>query len=71
MKIAKKAIIETYFLVGGDIKDRRKSLGLSGAEVARRVGISAVYYWELEKGRKNTCSIAVYKRLCKVLGAEP
>lgn len=33
------------------LKQKRKDLGMSGAEVGRRMGITTQHYWNLENGR--------------------
>ena len=50
------------------IKKLRTNLGLSMAEVARRVGVSKAYISDIEKGREP--SVQTLARIAEVLGAD-
>ncbi len=53
--------------LGGAIRDRRKSLGLTLAEMAKRTGVSLGYLSQIELG-KNSASIETLYRICLGLG---
>lgn len=48
----KKIIVEYDNYATPKLKARRVQLGLSYAEVARRLGFSTTYYWEIENTGK-------------------
>lgn len=49
------------------IRGLRKLKGLSGITVAQRLGISAQYYYDIEKGRRNLSS-EIAAKLAKIFG---
>ncbi|MDQ3914260.1 MAG: helix-turn-helix transcriptional regulator [Actinomycetota bacterium] len=55
-------------LLGARIAERRKDLGWSLAEVARRTGLSRAYIHALEKGRGKRPGADVVRKLEEVLG---
>ncbi|NTX15469.1 helix-turn-helix transcriptional regulator [Myxococcus sp. CA056] len=57
-------------VIGCAARVARKRLGLTQAEVARRVGIVLTVYNRLERGRMQP-SVSTLHRLCEVLDASP
>lgn len=53
--------------MAGFIATRRKELGLSLDEVARRAGCTKSHVWELEKGRTANPTIGIALALCDAL----
>ena len=53
--------------LGIALRDRRKALGLTLADMARRTGVSLGYLSQIELG-KNSASIETLYRICLGLG---
>jgi transcriptional regulator with XRE-family HTH domain len=54
--------------MNGKLVKIRRQKGMTQAEVAKRSGVSRGYLAQLEVGHKSAPSVAVLKRLAKVLG---
>jgi len=52
------------------LTDRRKELGLSGAELARRVGITPAHLHDIESGRIAAPGVHVGLRLAEALDVD-
>lgn len=57
--------------VGKTLKNARKSLRLTQAEVADKVGISSNYYSMIERGEKENPGTKIMKAIAKVLKLQP
>jgi transcriptional regulator with XRE-family HTH domain len=57
-------------LLGRQLRSHRRSLRLSQAEVARRLGVSTTYVQNVEAGRCNI-TVGQLARICEALGAFP
>lgn len=53
------------------VYERRKKLGLTQSQVARRAGISACYVAQLENSRSRTVRARAVQRVARVLGLKP
>jgi transcriptional regulator with XRE-family HTH domain len=52
------------------LTNRRKELGLSGAELARRVGITPAHLHDIESGRITAPGVHVALRLAETLSVD-
>ena len=57
-------------LLGRNVRDRRKQLGLSQEELAFRAGMKRSYLSDLERGARNP-TVRALGRLAEALGAAP
>lgn len=53
--------------VGKTLKKVRKSMGLTQAQVAKKVGISSNYYSMIERGEKENPGTNIMTKIAKVL----
>lgn len=60
-------LIRTTADLGAAIRDRRKSLGLSQDELARRVGVGRQWVIAVEHGKPGA-ELALVLRVCDVIG---
>lgn len=56
---------------GKRIRERRKALGLTLAELAARVGINPAHLWRMETGRSSNPNAQTLGRLADALGVAP
>lgn len=52
------------------LRDVRESQGLNYSEVAQKVGISTVGYWQIENGKRGA-SYSTMVKLAQVFGMKP
>lgn len=57
--------------IGKRIKALREAAGLSGSELARRIGVKPPSLWEIEAGETKTIKAATLMRLSEALNADP
>lgn len=55
-------------MIGERIAERRKQIGWSRLELARRLGVNPARIYELEGGAKTDCNLSTARRLARVLG---
>ncbi|MGH7203833.1 MAG: helix-turn-helix transcriptional regulator [Candidatus Levyibacteriota bacterium] len=53
--------------VGKSLRKARKSLGLTQAQVAEKVGISSNYYSMIERGERENPGSSIMTKIAKVL----
>lgn len=81
-RISKKVLLVTAFTlvytirmtaqkVGKTLKNARRSLGLTQAEVADKVGISSNYYSMIERGERESPGTKIMTAIAKVLKLQP
>lgn len=59
-----------YRLLGANIRQRRRALGLTQESLAAQVGISASFLGHIERGSR-TLSVDTLLSLCRALGVTP
>jgi len=55
-------------MIGEKIATRRKQLGLTQTDLARKIGIASSRISEFENGIKTDCNLSTAKRLARALG---
>ena len=57
--------------IGKALKKARKSLGLTQAQVAEKVGISSNYYSMIERGERENPGSNIMSKIAKMLNLKP
>ena len=57
-------------MFGGRVREMRRRLGLTQADVAERAGVSLKYLSQIERGTRNP-TLAVLIHLSRALGSKP
>ena len=55
-------------MIGDKVAEKRKQLGWSRIELARRLGVDPTRIYELEHGLRTDCNVSTARRMARVLG---
>lgn len=55
-------------MIGERIAERRKELGWTPYELARRAGLDVARIYEFERGDKTDCTVSTARRIARALG---
>ena len=61
----------TDIKTGKTLKKARKSLGLTQAQVAEKIGISSNYYSMIERGKRENPGSKILKEIARILKLDP